>query len=88
MCGECDDVLGEEAAERGEVIIGDEPIADDDMAKAVEAYKRHQAYVKDYNAKPEVKAKRKEYMRKRNQRIKQILAKAKELGLMKENEDG
>jgi hypothetical protein len=77
MCDECSKTLGEDAIE------GPEPtVNDNELSMAVEAYKKKQAYIKQYNARPDVAAKRKAYMKARNEHQKAALKKAKELGLL------
>ena len=77
MCNDCDSVLGKEAPESQEPIV-----EDNELATAVEAYKKHQEYVKQYNQKPGVKEKRKAYMKARNDRNKAIIKKARDAGLI------
>ena len=54
-----------------------------DRQKLIESAKKHVEYMKAYNKRPEVKAKRSIYNSKRWQMIKQITAQLREEGLLK-----
>lgn len=81
MCEDCHLVLKdtEEGFENEE---GDKEAATGAVEQVVERYKARQAYNKERNQRPDVKAARKEYMRKRYQKEKAILKAAKERGLL------
>jgi hypothetical protein len=44
-----------------------------EIMKAAEAYQKHQSYMKSYNTRPEIKAKRKAYNSRRWQLIKRAV---------------
>jgi hypothetical protein len=54
-----------------------------DAQKLIESAKRHAEYMRAYNKRPEVKAKRRMYNKERWQMIKQVKAQLREEGLLK-----
>ena len=76
MCDECKEALKDTPD------LKPEDESDPEIRKAVERFRKRKAYQQKYNAKPEVKAQRKEYQASYNKRQAEALRKAKELGLL------
>jgi hypothetical protein len=85
MCFNCQQAL-QEADEAVEA--GDTNEADPELLKAVDSFKKRQAYMREYNARPDIAERRKQYMKGRNERIKALLKKARELGMVDKPEEG
>jgi DNA-binding protein H-NS len=85
MCEDCSMAL-EETAETFENESGgrEEDLADagQDIQGAVKRYNRRKEYMKEYNERPGVKAKRKAYMKAAAARDRAAIRKAKDLGLL------
>jgi hypothetical protein len=79
MCKECEGTFSRtEDALEGKP--GDE--SDPEIRKAIALYHKRREYMKKYNSKPDVAEKRREYMRNRQRRERELIKKARQLGLL------
>jgi hypothetical protein len=81
VCTECQAAFDE---------IPDKPdedsLSDPEMRGAINRYRQRQAYMKKYNQRPENIIKRREYMKSRAKRDRDLIRKAKELGVTLDEE--
>lgn len=86
ICNDCEASLSE-ANERLEGGNADEEEITPEMQSAIKRFATRNAYMKNYNDRPEVKAKRKQYMKDRAARDRALLKKAKELGITSDGDE-
>jgi Xaa-Pro aminopeptidase len=79
-CTECEDALGEAADtfERGDA--KEEDITPE-MQSAIKRHEARKAYMAKYNSRPGVKEARKKYMKERAARDRELIRKARQLGI-------
>jgi len=86
MCFDCAQAM-QEADEKVDARepSGDAEGADDpELRKTVDAYRKRQEYMKEYNSRPDIIERRKAYMKGRQEKIKMLLRKAKDAGLLED----
>jgi hypothetical protein len=93
-CGVCEQIKAPEAIDEQTGIchecllaiegegLDPEDESDPELRKAIAQYQKRREYMRRYNSKPEVRARRREYQRERNKRLRELVAKAKELRLI------
>lgn len=82
MCFTCFKALEEQLEHEERGSSKEEDLSDPELRGALQRYRKRKAYMKRYNERPDVQAKRKQYMKERNQRDRDIIRKAKELGVL------
>jgi hypothetical protein len=80
MCEECSEALKEtdEAIEAG---AREDDLSDPEIRGAIKRFTARKEYMAKYNQRPDIIAKRKGYMKDRARRDKQLIEKAKRLGV-------
>jgi hypothetical protein len=86
MCVTCNAAMKEIEEEEGRGAAGEEMLSDPQMAQAIERYRKRKAYMKKYNAKPEVREARKAYSKERRQLDQRLIQRARELGIIKKED--